>query len=512
MQAFFDHGHAGCACDGLGEQIGFAVAVAINAAPPGHHREIARRVAISAAGGVERRIDLGQRSGDRGEDGEADGLLVYEALDPGTRSFHVETQLTLADGNVARMTAPYRRLKKKTRNAHMSTLFGKIVLYRFPYRFWLKNVKEPCIFPFELQLGLIEGVTPALASLIGQCHAARTQGQVLQWLKNDHGVAMGATRLRKLVAALDECLTEQSQAAQVAALLKAMETANQSSGSRKPVLAVGRDGITLCEYRYRFWEVATAATVTVFDRAGKRLTTVYLAHPPELGQATMSKMLTDLLTEVLRQWRGPLPTLAFIADSGGNESSYYEDVLRKMKHPLTDARLKWVRVVDFFHAAERVWSMSQTLFGKKSKKYYRWARRMLRLLKNKSNGPKRVLQSAAAHLARRKLGKNRLEQLRKAANYIRKRTKWMQYSVLKKCHIPIGSGITEAACKTVFTQRMKLSGMRWKAEGGQAVLNLRVLLLSGVWEDVRDASFGAQQHLITVPQPTNDQKTPAKAA
>ncbi len=281
----------------------------------------------------------------------------------------------------------------------MSTLFGKIVLYRFPYRFWLKNVKEPCIFPFELQLGLIEGVTPALASLIGQCHAARTQGQVLEWLENDHGVAMGATRLRKLVAALDECLTEQSQAAQVAALLKAMETANQSSGSRKPVLAVGRDGITLCEYRYRFWEVATAATVTVFDRAGKRLTTVYLAHPPELGQATMSKMLTDLLTEVLRQWRGPLPTLAFIADSGGNESSYYEDVLRKMKHPLTDARLKWVRVVDFFHAAERVWSMSEALFGKKSKKYYRWARRMLRLLKNKSNGPKRVLQSAAAHLA-----------------------------------------------------------------------------------------------------------------
>lgn len=406
----------------------------------------------------------------------------------------------------------YRRLKKKTRNAHVSTLFGKIVLYRFPYRFWLKNVNEPCIFPFELQIGLIEGVTPALASLIGQCHAARTQGQVLQWLKDDHGVAMGATRLRKLVAALEECLGEQSQAAQVAALLKAMEAANQSSGSRKPVLAVGRDGITLCEYRYRFWEVATAATVTVFDRAGKRLTTVYLAHPPELGQATMSKTLTDLLTEVLRQWGGPLPTLAFIADSGGNESSYYEDVLRKMTHPVTHARLKWVRVVDFFHAAERVWAMSEALFGKKSKKYYRWGRRMLRLLKNKSNGPKRVLQSAAAHLARRKLGKERRKKLQKAANYIRKRTKWMQYSVLKKYHIPIGSGITEAACKTVFTQRLKLSGMRWTRAGARRILLLRTLLLSNIWGDAYERALAERTKATPRPYEPKRQETVEIAA
>jgi hypothetical protein len=70
--------------------------------------------------------------------------------------------------------------------------------------------------------------------------------------------------------------------------------------------------------------------------------------------------------------------------------------------------------------------------------------------------------------------------------------------------------VTEAACKTVFTQRLKLSGMRWKHEGARTVLTLRVILLSGIWEDVYAAatkSFGTlpirthqlsptQQHVI----------------
>jgi hypothetical protein len=50
--------------------------------------------------------------------------------------------------------------------------------------------------------------------------------------------------------------------------------------------------------------------------------------------------------------------------------------------------------------------------------------------------------------------------------------------------LPIGSGITEAACKIVFTQRLKRSGMSWTKEGGQVILELRVIWLSGVWEAV----------------------------
>lgn len=401
----------------------------------------------------------------------------------------------------------YRRLGKKTRNQHVATLFGKICLSRFPYRFWERGANEPCIFPLELQLGLVQGVTPALADLIGRrmAEAGATQNRVLEQLHREHRVSMGVKRLRNLVAALAEGFSEYREASQVEALLKALQEADFSRGNRKPVIAVGRDGITLRQYKNGVFEIATAATVTVFDRSGKRLTTIYLAWPPELGQATMSGMLTSLLTEVLKQWVGPLPTLSYITDSGSSETSYYKQALERMCHPRTGKRLVWQRVADYYHASERVWKMSEMLFGKKNKRYQSWARRMLRLLK-KPNGPKRVLHSAAAHKARRKLGKKRLKEFETACNYIRKRTKWMQYAQFKGRHIPLGSGITEAACKTLYTQRLKLSGMNWKHEGAQHILSLRTILLSSIWSTTYDMHLAASATLIPQPYaPSHDQ-------
>lgn len=406
----------------------------------------------------------------------------------------------------------YRRLGKKTRNAHVATLFGIVCLWRFAYRFWEPSVREACIFPLELQTGLIAGATPALANWIGRrmAEAGATQNRVLQQLQEEHGVSIGVKRLRKLVSALGAGMSEQRQSAQVEALLTALQTADASRGSRRPVLAVGRDGITLCEYRYRFWEVATTATVTVFDRAGKRLTTAYLAFRPELGQSTMSQMLTELLTEVLHQWQGPLPTLAYVADSGGQESNYFQDCLASMRHPRTGQRLSWQRVVDFYHAAARVWAMSQALFGK-GPRYWNWARRMLRLLKKKPRGAKRVLHSAAALAARRKMGKSRAAEFRKAYNYLRKRTKWMRYKEYKDRHIPRGSGITEAACKTIYTQRLKLSGMRWKPASAQEILTLRTILLSRVWDDAYARLLATRTDALPTPYTNRQPKHLAKA-
>ena len=54
-------------------------------------------------------------------------------------------------------------------------------------------------------------------------------------------------------------------------------------------------------------------------------------------------------------------------------------------------------------------------------------------------------------------------------------------SEFKSLHIPLGSGVTEAACKTVFTQRLKNSGMRWSHEGAVVILRLRTILLSQSW-------------------------------
>ena len=51
----------------------------------------------------------------------------------------------------------------------------------------------------------------------------------------------------------------------------------------------------------------------------------------------------------------------------------------------------------------------------------------------------------------------------------------MAYASLVERHIPIGSGVTEAACKVQVKQRLCGSGMRWKERGAAAVLSLQCL-------------------------------------
>ncbi len=63
----------------------------------------------------------------------------------------------------------YRRLNRKTRNAHVATVFGTIELQHYGYRYWHRDVPEKRIFPLDIQLGLVVGVTPALAEAAARC-------------------------------------------------------------------------------------------------------------------------------------------------------------------------------------------------------------------------------------------------------------------------------------------------------------------------------------------------------
>ena len=58
----------------------------------------------------------------------------------------------------------------------------------------------------------------------------------------------------------------------------------------------------------------------------------------------------------------------------------------------------------------------------------------------------------------------------------------MNYAAYVRENLPIASGVVEAACKTLVTQRLKQSGMRWAKPGGQAILTLRSLIQSERWE------------------------------
>src|SRR5207244_8789300 len=69
-----------------------------------------------------------------------------------------------------------------------------------------------------------------------------------------------------------------------------------------------------------------------------------------------------------------------------------------------------------------------------------------------------------------------------ALSYFREHRHRMRYGALRAQHLPIGSGVVEAACKTLVSQRLKRSGMRWRTAGGQAILTFRALCQSERFE------------------------------
>jgi hypothetical protein len=202
----------------------------------------------------------------------------------------------------------YRR-RSKTPNRKVATLFGTITLWRRWYP-PLHGV-EPSLGPLEIRLGLEAGLaTPALAERVGQAAAAATQNAVLASLKRDQGVSGSVASLRKVIARVAAGVGEHRHDAQVAQLLRWLEPADRSSGGRKPVLALGRDGLMLPIRGQASDREGAAATASVYDRRGHRLGTVDLGRMPEPGQETLSRQLTALVTAVLRGWTGPWPRLA----------------------------------------------------------------------------------------------------------------------------------------------------------------------------------------------------------
>jgi hypothetical protein len=317
--------------------------------------------------------------------------------------------------------------------------------------------------------------------------------------------------LRKVTAAVAQGMSEHRHEAQRAKLLKLLEMAFASRGDRRPVLAVGRDGIFLPIRKDSGYREGAVATVSVMDRRGKRLGTVYLARMPEEGQHALTSQLTSLIQDVLTRWTGALPRLAYITDAGHHQTEYYEQVLCRMPDPHSPGRcLPWEWVLDYYHACQYVSKLSEALFGE-SRDSQAWAAKMRHWLKYKPQGIHRVLHSAAALRHRRGLTGLTVD-YKKAYDYLSRRIVHLDYHAYRKLRLPIGSGVTEACCKTVFTQRMKQSGMSWEIDSGQAIVDLRVVYLSGTWDSVHDAYLQSKDSLTLRTQLENHKQVLEEAA
>ena len=403
----------------------------------------------------------------------------------------------------------YRR-KPKSCNRCLQSLFGPIRLWR--QRYAAVDTPEPTIVPVEMALGIeAERATPALAERVGQAAALLPQSGVQEMLARCHGVRWSVQVLRKVTGSLSQGMAEHRAAAQAAKLVQALRQAAQSRGPHEPTITVGRDGVMVPLRGQQAYAEASTATVAVLDRRGRRLYTAYLGRMPEKEQGTLSQQLTSLLLLLLRLWQGALPRWQYLTDGGQAQTTYFRRVLRRMHHPLTGLPLCWEWTIDFYHASSYLSKLGEALYGA-SREALAWSAKMRHWLRHKSGGIQRLLYSAAAVRARRQLSSADAQAYGKAWNYLHKRKRRLDYAGNKSRGLAIGSGVTEAACKTVFTQRLKQSGMRWGVAGGQVIVDLRIVVLSQVWHETHQAYLASKPQVALATMRGIGAKTTVKIA
>jgi hypothetical protein len=235
------------------------------------------------------------------------------------------------------------------------------------------------------------------------------------------------------------------------------EAAQESGGGKSPGGPAG----------YR--EVG-CGTITLYDEEGHRLDTVRYGRAPEYKKTTLTEQLNAELKSIL----AVRPDLEVVAIADGAEENW-----RYFDRPLY---AEATRIVDHGHACEHLRAAMTAYYGDPSVEGRAEYARLRLLLRDQPGGVDDVI----TELARlgRKLGgqrrKSRRQRLHSELTYFTNQRDRMDYAAYQARGLPIGSGMVEAACKTLATQRLKRSGMSWR-DGKQAMLTIRSLQQSGRW-------------------------------
>ncbi len=140
-----------------------------------------------------------------------------------------------------------------------------------------------------------------------------------------------------------------------------------------------------------------------------------------------------------------------------------------------------IEILDLIHAVSYIWKAVHLFHSSGSDRAFKLAKKQLRRIL--SGDVETVIRSLRRMALRRVLKGKRREDLEKICNYFRNNAERMAYAEYLAAGYPIASGIIEGACRTVVNDRMERSGMRWVFDGAHAMLGLRSIRLSGLWDD-----------------------------
>ena len=217
--------------------------------------------------------------------------------------------------------------------------------------------------------------------------------------------------------------------------------------------ATGRDEVSKGPAGYR--EVG-CATVSFCDSKGEMLGAIRFARAPETKKKTLKEMLAAEIAAILNA--RPELRLMKVADGAADNWTFLSGAL-----PAGD------EAVDFFHASEHLHSAIAAAYGDGTRETQFRHESLRDVLRDDEQGVEKTIR-ALKHLATKYPQR---QNITRALKYFRGNRKRMRYAELKSRGLPIGSGVVEAACKTLVAQRLKQSGMRWSTGGAQAILTPR---------------------------------------
>lgn len=214
-------------------------------------------------------------------------------------------------------------------------------------------------------------------------------------------------------------------------------------------------------------------TVTLYNQEAERLQTVRYARMPESKKVTLQEQLETEAATILTL----KPDLLRVHLADGAKDNWR--LLNDIEAHLPASSKAPIEIVDYYHACDHLKNGCDAAWGESTQKSKDYFERLKTTLKETDNGAEHVIRNLRFQCSL--AGGNKRKRLDIELTYFRNQQPRMNYSSYVRLNLPIASGVMEASCKTLVTQRLKRSGMAWTNGGGQAILTFRSLIQSHRW-------------------------------
>lgn len=392
---------------------------------------------------------------------------------------------------------------RRATRATYTTVFGDIEMERGTYQ---RSGRGRVAVPLELRLGIVEGAyTPRIARILTKAVALMPEGEA-EDLLDEVGVAKVSKstlhRVPRAIASRYESRREiiekalrardpiPEQATTIQVALDGVMVPQDGEHARPRGRKTDDPDPPRHEQRYghvgpeppswtdgtlgRAWHEAAVGTVAFFDADGNRLKTTYLARMPEPYKATLTAGLEAEMKSVVEE--RPDINICFASDGAAPQWAALDAMRSRLPASATGHQMS---LVDAFHVAEYVQLAANAVGGENSSAAKILAATWREIIRGEEGGVDRVLRAMRAR-RRKATSRTRRADINRAIEYIRNQHVLgrMRYTEALARNYPVGTGVTEAAAKTVVGTRMKRAGARFSQHGGQTVMLFRTAVLS----------------------------------